>query len=215
MISLPDDECKHVKALRLREGESIFLSSGKGLAAEGRITFPGKKGVSVSITEFHDNPGEIERDVTLALGILSNKDRFEFALEKSVELGIKNFIPLITERCQKKTVKYERLQAKAIAALKQCKRGCLPEIKEAQNISDVLSSATSGTQFVLANEYGDNPRDFIFREKLILFVGPEGGFSEEERKLIENMNADKLALGNRRLRAETAALAGVSFACCY
>lgn len=212
-LILPEEETKHVKALRLKEGEKIFLTNGKGTGAEGIIFFPGKKAASVHIEKQIQNPGEISRNVTLALGILTNKDRFEFALEKAVELGVKRFVPLLTERCQKKKVNPERLQAKAIAAMKQCRRGVLPEILRPFSPKDIDKLTEENTQVVLANEYGKPVGKFGFSDDVLLLIGPEGGFTPTERDIFERMGAEKISLGNRRLRAETAAISGISFAC--
>jgi 16S rRNA (uracil1498-N3)-methyltransferase len=212
-IQLPKDECQHLKALRLRTGDSIMLTNGIGLGADGIIEINGTKQAQVRINHFFEEMGEIERNVTLALGILSNRERFEFALEKAIELGVKTFVPLITKHCQKNIVKHERMQAKAIAAIKQCKRARLPEIAEPISLVSFLESIPSDTQLVHATQFGNPAREFQFHSNVIMFVGPEGGFAPEEEELLTKKNASPINFGNRRLRAETAAMIGTAFAC--
>lgn len=212
-ISLPKEECHHLKVLRLHNGDDVMLTNGIGLGADGIIEIDGLNHALVRINAFFEEMGEIERNVTLAMGILSNRERFEFALEKAIELGVKTFVPLITKHCQKKLVKHERMQAKAIAAIKQCKRARLPEITEPISLVKFLKTIPEHSQLVHANQFGSPARNFQFQENVVMFVGPEGGFSPDEEDLLTQKNATQINFGNRRLRAETAAMIGTAFAC--
>ncbi len=212
-LVLPEDESKHIRSLRLRHLDRIMITNGKGLVANATLDLSEHKHAKANIDELMKNEGEIERDVTLALGILSNKDRFEFALEKSIELGVKSFIPLITQRCQKTTVKTERLNSKAIAALKQCKRAFLPTIEQPITLTEYINTLDNDVQIVQANQFGENVSNFHFDKKVVMVIGPEGGLSPEEFTFLIDSGASKVNFGNRRLRAETAAIVGTAFAC--
>ncbi len=212
-LVLPEDESKHIRSLRLRHLDNIMITNGKGLVANATLDLSVHKHAKANIEEIIRDAGEIERYVTLALGVLANKDRFEFALEKAVELGVSKFVPLITQRCQKKTVKLDRLHAKAVAALKQCKRAVLPTIEHPMTLSDYIETLDSDIQIIQANQYGENVNDFEFGQNIAMIIGPEGGLSPDEFTLLINSGARKVNLGNRRLRAETAAIVGTAFAC--
>lgn len=212
-LYLPEEESKHIKVLRLKQDDEIMITNGTGLLVTARIDISSKIQTLAKIIHKHENYGEIQRNVTLALGILKNRERFEFAIEKATELGIKRFIPLITNRCQKASIKKERLVAKAIASIKQSKRAYLPIIEDAITLEDYLRSLDEKQQIVQGNQHGVAVTEFDFGESVSVMIGPEGGFANNEFELLQKYNAQKVNYGNRRLRAETAAIVGIAFAC--
>ncbi len=208
------EESKHLKALHINSGDNILAVNGKGFAFELLINRLNKNDYSASVVRILENYGENEYKLGLAIGILDDSSRLEFALEKSIELGISDFYPLITKFSQKKNVKVERLVAKSIAAIKQCKRSKLPIIHPATKLDNIFLDSIINTQIILADEHGDDPRNTCMNSNRIVFVGPEGGFNQSEIELIKSKNPILWKFGNRRLRAETAAVAAISFASC-
>jgi 16S rRNA (uracil1498-N3)-methyltransferase len=203
---LSNDEAKHAKALRVQTGDEILISNGKGNIAKCKFETINKYETKLSLIEFLDNSNENKIYVHAALGILDNKDRFEFALEKAVELGCHEFTPLITDYSSSKKLNINRLNSKALAAMKQSKRSFLPRINQPTEIEDLINSTVS--QIIIADINGKP--NISIDENVILFVGPEGGFSEKEIKLINSKNSIKMSLGFTRLRAETALIASLS-----
>ncbi|MBI5324647.1 MAG: 16S rRNA (uracil(1498)-N(3))-methyltransferase [Ignavibacteriae bacterium] len=200
------EELKHIKALRIGTFEKLLATNGKGLSAIGKISIDSKKPL-FNPEEFFENTGENNFKSGLALGILDNKDRFEFALEKAVELGINDFFPLISEFTQRKTVNIDRLKSKAISSMKQCCRSFLPLIHEPVTIEELNNQSISYERVVLADINGKKFESFEQEISTLVIVGPEGGFSNNEIEKIDNdKRLIKLNLGNRRLRAETAAI---------
>jgi 16S rRNA (uracil1498-N3)-methyltransferase len=210
LLEIAEPEFSHIKALRLKEGESCYLTNGKKLGGIAELIAYSKKSCTLKVTKTIENMGETGTEVILALGILSNRERFEFALEKAIELGITEFIPLTTKFSQKDKINVSRLEAKAIAAIKQCRRSYMPIIHSQMNIEKALEYCKS-EQIILADYNGvtANQIEIPIKKKLCFFVGPEGGFSDEEIASISK-DAIRLKLGIRRLRAETAAIAAIS-----
>ncbi len=202
-LVITGDEYTHAKALRLSIGEQLQLTNGKGITAVCNIIEITKKNLIVHIEsiQLHTQPS---RKVTVALGILDNRDRLEFAVEKAVELGVTDFIPLQTQFVQRRAHGIQRLECKAVAALKQSKQPFLLHIHPVQTLQEVLNSYSTTTK-VLADEYGNTPSGI--ENDILFLVGPEGGFSDAEKKLILSQpNVQQWKLANSRLRAETAAI---------
>ena len=142
------------------------------------------------------------------MGVLDNKDRFEYALEKCTELGMTDFYPFYTKFSQKKHLKVERLEAKAIAAMKQCKRSRLVRIHDTIKAGDLIGIFAEYKRIVVLDEAGYHPRLGDKGADTLVVGGPEGGLSDEEMQAIYSLGAEGWNLGARRLRAETAAVLG-------
>lgn len=211
-FEVPDEEARHLKALRINTGDIVQATNGRGLVSEMLIERLGKTEFLASPIRFVENFGEPDTFISIGMGILEDKDRMEFALEKSIELGAKEFFPLITDFTQKTKFNNERMNAKAIASIKQCKRACLPTIHEPLSFSQMMLKLNSFDTIILADENGVSPDKEHISGKVLLLIGPEGGFSERELSNLSSPEIIKWALGNRRLRAETALIAALSFA---
>lgn len=212
-IEIKGDEAKHIAALRLKQNESVYLINGKSLAAIAYLQERTKTSFIFYITQYIENLNEINVKIGLALGILESRERFEFALEKSIELGIYDFFPLITDFTQHRTINPERLHNKAIAAIKQCQRSRLPEIHQPQTITQLLQDRQVYSSIILTDIEGERPISAPILYPTLILVGPEGGFSDNEIKLIkEDERTIIRKLSPRRLRAETAAVVAVSLA---
>ncbi len=203
-LVIPYEESQHIKALRLKVGDNISVINGKGIIANCNLIDINKNQSSIQVNSVEFNVGETSINISVGIGILDNRDRIEFALEKAVELGVNHFYPLITDFTQRKTINIDRLQQKGIASLKQCKRSVLTEIHKPIKISELVESFNNFDYIILADEFGHKPSSLSAKNVLIL-VGPEGGFSKNEIEIIKkSANTICWNLGNRRLRAETA-----------
>ena len=94
---LMGDELKHARALHLQKDESVLLTNGKGLSAECLVINCSKNDLTLKIIKYLENYGENTIRISLAIGVLNDRERFEFAIEKAVELGVNEIIPLITQ----------------------------------------------------------------------------------------------------------------------
>ncbi len=210
-IVIPMEEAKHIVALRLKPRERLLATNGLGLMALVEPLQKDKMHFTAIVNSFFPNQGENNRNVSLAIGLLDDRARFEFALEKSIELGINEFIPVKSQFCQKVKYKHERILAKAVASMKQCKRSLLPKLYEPLNFSDLINIFPNYDTIILADENGTLPNLQNSASKILVLIGPEGGFSPKEIEEIKLHQVSLWNLGIRRLRAETAAIAALSF----
>ena len=217
-LEVPKDEAKHLKVLRTKDNEEILITNGKSLAAIATVKRTNKNDFVATVKQVIPNFGELDFSVSLAIGILDSQSRFEFAIEKCIELGVSEIFPLILDFSQQKKINHERLVVKSIATIKQCKRSKLPIIHFPQTVKELLekiSISPEKYQIILTDENGETPANTRechasltmpdSNKNTIIFVGCEGGFSEKELLLFPQ-NTVRWNLGNRRLRAETAAI---------
>lgn len=212
-IIVANDEAKHLNALRLKEGDSVLVTNGKGICAESIIIKINKSNFVAGIEKVLPNYGELPFSLGLAIGILSDRSRLEFALEKAIEFGATDFFPLITEHTEKKFLNTSRLVNKAISAMKQCKRAKLINIHEPIVFDNIDYILPQFNNLILTDTEGAPPEIIKKLESTLIFVGPEGGFSEKEIQHLKNQeNFISWSLGVRRLRAETAAISALTIA---
>lgn len=209
-ISLIGEEAQHARALRLRTGEYVLLSNGCGLCAEALVEDLTKNELRCNIRLILPDYNELSYHSIVALGILDNRERMEFALEKAIELGATDFVPLLTHHSEHNRTRPERLIAKALSAMKQTHRARLTKIHAPMSPKALLQMIPAQTTIILADAEGNSPSTYS-AENVCLCVGPEGGFSDEEQVFFSSYSpAMRWRLAPTRLRAETALIAGVS-----
>jgi 16S rRNA (uracil1498-N3)-methyltransferase len=213
-LTIIDDEAKHVsRVLRKQPGKEIYVTDGEGNAYRTLITNVSKTLINCDVLEKFTMLNEPLRKVRLYQALLKNPDRFEFVIEKSVELGVSIIQPVITQNVINKTSdRTERWQSIALAAMKQSQRCVLPKVLSPLAFEECISSANSLLKLI-ADERADaktvQPGNFgIIPESADLFIGPEGGFTLEEIKYAESKGFRILNLGPRKFRSETAAILG-------
>lgn len=203
---VPIDEVvrRHVAALRLRDGEHVRVLNGRGLVGLCGVVRRGTD-IQLAVHEVETRPRPAS--LTLVMSNLDNRDRFEFALEKAVELGVTCFVPLLADRCQHQRVSMDRLRAKAIAAVTQCGVAWLPELLAPVTIDGV----TWGSTVIVGDDRGARPSQDVLSADVTVIVGPEGDFTDREKAILDGLpQTQRWAVGSTRLRAETAAIALVS-----
>lgn len=209
-LSIVDDEAKHLaRVLRKKAGEDIFVTDGEGNLYKTKITNIAKELIDCSIIEKFYGLNEPETKITLYQSLLKNPDRFEFVIEKAVELGVYSIQPVVTENVINKTTnKADRWQSIALAAMKQSQRCVLPKIHEPINFAEALSSITSGDKLIAHEKAVSEPFTGIgiSGKEVNLFIGPEGGFNDEEITAALDKGFITLNLGPRKYRSETAAI---------
>ncbi len=210
-IEIDGEEFRHFRALRGQKGKLITIVNGKGLAAIGYCKEITKQKVVIKVNNFVEKLGEIDKHISLAVGILDNKDRFEFALEKGIELRISKFIPLKTEFTQRRQIDQGRLERKAISSMKQTVRSYLPSITSPTDFDTLLKNFNDYEIVFVLDRSGEREIPKKNFESILIVVGPEGGLSEKETNLCKKKrNTKVVSLGDFRLRSETAAISFLS-----
>lgn len=212
-LQLPEDEARHaVRVLRKRAGDEIAVVDGAGSWHRVRLDHTGKDRAAGTILETRQGVGEPSYHLTVGLGLLKNRNRFETFLEKAVELGVRRIIPLHTNRTEKESLKERRAENILVAAMKQCGRSRLPELTDPMALPTALN-ASECDQVLICHGRAPAERSLhrVVAEvsgdaRILVLVGPEGGFSEEEVRSVQAKGGIPVLLGRRRLRAETAAV---------
>jgi len=211
-VILPEDEAHHLRSvLRVQERDEVVVVDGEGGWYRTRIDHLTQEQVVGTILETRQNVGEPDVHVTVGMSLLTKRSRFETFVEKAVELGVARIVPLHTRHTEAETLRRTRLRNVMIAALKQCRRTRLPTLAESQSVDQVLDTAEADMRFLCHGGNDRPPLNEAVRAagvggRVLLLVGPEGGFAPAEVERAENADCIIVSLGRRRLRAETAGL---------
>ena len=202
--------------MRAKPGERVTLFDGSGAEFEARVETVGRSSVELSVLERAEVDRELARRITLAVA-LPKGDRQRWLVEKATELGVARLVPLVTSRgvAQPVEAAVARLRRAVIEASKQCGRNRLMEISQAVGFAEFVRQEARGTERWIAqpgDTVGDeHPRLAAQSRDLIVAIGPEGGFTEEEVRAALDAGWKSLDLGPRILRVETAAIAVVAW----
>ncbi len=215
-IKIFGDEYNHIKnVLRLKCGEKITVSDGTGTDYTAVIDSFESNSVVASILSSQSSTTEPPIDVVLYQGV-PKSDKMDLIIQKSVELGIKKIVPVLTERTIVKfenekdiNTKVSRWQRIALEASKQCNRGVVPVIERPMAYSNAIeSSKDSDLRIIPFENEKDNTLKSILKcdskKSISFFIGPEGGFSEDEVIRAKLSGVVPVTLGPRILRTETA-----------
>ena len=199
-------------SLRKKENEIIEIINGSGEKFQAKIVECSARIFSVLPIEKIETDVEYDDlQVTIAIAVLNKSSKMKLLVEKLTEIGISKFIPLITERTSFPKAKTESLQASMISALKQC-----GGTKKVEIISQVELEKFVTTEDFTEKYFADIDGkilsvDYIGENsKLLITIGPEGGFTEKEKKLLIQNHFKPIRLNKRILRAETAAIVAAS-----
>ena len=199
------------KVLRKSEGDEVAICNGSGLMLSARIVSISKKQTVLEKIEILAQEKVNTNKLILAVAPTKNIDRYQWMIEKCTEIGISKIIPFYSKHSERRRLKVDRLQLIALSAMKQSKSLFLPEIIEPISFKDLLKME-SVKQKCLA--YMEEETTSIAKlisnlnrkEELLIAIGPEGGFSEEEVQQAKTNGFAPISLGSKRLRTETAAV---------
>jgi RNA methyltransferase, RsmE family len=220
-ITDPDDRKHITKVLRLGTGDTLNVSDGLQFEYIVEISEIGRDYIESRIVDKQSFAREPDLKLTLYQGI-PKQGKMETIIQKNVELGIDSIVPLFTDRTvvvdhgnfHKKT---ERWQKIADEAVKQCKRGIIPQIKREVNFKEMLNDLDKYELIIFPYENEENYsiKDFLRGmgkkpRNAAIIIGPEGGFSDHEAELLKNAGVRSVSLGKTILRTETAGMAAVA-----
>jgi 16S rRNA (uracil1498-N3)-methyltransferase len=210
-LVITGEEFKHIRALRICKGDKVCIVNGKGLAAFALVIDLTKTFCKAKIISYVEELGEIDQKLDLALGILDNKERFEYAFEKGVEFRISGFYPLVTKFTQKNTIDEQRLIRKGIAALKQTLRSKLPTINPPLAYRDLTRRFKEYDKVYIFDKSGHKFELRKILNSVLVIVGPEGGFDSSEIKAATRYkNVEVVKICDYTLRSETAVVGALA-----
>jgi 16S rRNA (uracil1498-N3)-methyltransferase len=209
-VVLDEDTSKHVvQVLRMQNGEQLQLTNGKGNLFTAAITDDNRKKCTVTIIKTINHQLSTVNTV-IAISLLKNTTRFEWFLEKATEIGVTEIIPLICERTEKTNFKMERMKSILVSAMLQSQQCWLPVLHQPAPFK-TLQELEMQQKFIAHCEDENNKVSLTSKllnpstSKLIL-IGPEGDFTKNEIELALQNNFIPVALGETRLRTETAGI---------
>jgi 16S rRNA (uracil1498-N3)-methyltransferase len=208
-LSLDGEEFAHLThVMRKKVGDTIGVVDGRGNLYEVEITEIVRRSARCSIRSHSFRRGEPQRHLHLGVGILKNSSRFDYLVEKATELGVERITPLLTERTIPRHAKTDRWQKIALAAMKQSGRSVLPGISGLTGLPDfVVAAPTTAMKLLPHMDAKTEPGSVTSNgNHVVVCIGPEGGFTEEEVSMAVAAGFVSVSLGPLRLRTETAAL---------
>ena len=207
-VILSEEASRHcIQVLRMKEGNKVQLINGKGSLYTAMIVNADKKRCSLRIEETSYQPQD-DRKICVAISLLKNANRWEWFLEKAVEMGVQEIVPLLCERTEKQHYKWERLQGIVVSAMLQSRQVWLPRLQQPTTYTEALSTSENFTQNFIAHCAGDADKKelsrLLIQNKTQILIGPEGDFTEKEIQFALQHNCQPVSLGSTRLRTETA-----------
>jgi 16S rRNA (uracil1498-N3)-methyltransferase len=207
---LPEQEALHcIRVLRLKEGDAIRLTDGKGYFYDAVILQATPKNCKVEITK--TTPAVSSRNGKIEVGLAPTKniDRMEWFAEKATEIGIDKIGFLQCRYSERKDIKLSRIEKIMISAMKQSMKATLPGLEDLTDFKKMISRDFPGQKFI-AHCYPEEKEPLCEAYKpgsdTLILIGPEGDFSKEEVALALKNGFRAISLGESRLRTETAAL---------
>ena len=208
-LSLSDSEHNHLtKVLRKKVDDIVYLTNGKGYLFEAVIVQINLKDTKLRILSSLKKP-KMNYCLNVAISPTKKNDRFEWFVEKAVEIGVSSITPIISTYTERKTLNYSRLNKIAVSAMKQSFQTYLPVINPMIDFKDYLKTNQSSNNYIAhCNQSGKNHLSRCIEKKSDsnIIIGPEGGFNNDEIKLAMNFNYIPVSLGSNRLRTETAGI---------
>jgi 16S rRNA (uracil1498-N3)-methyltransferase len=213
--TLDENESRHcIRVLRMTTGSRLRLIDGKGSLYEAVITSPDPRRCTLSITGVTREFETRNYRLHIAISPLKNYERFEWFIEKSVEIGVDEITPLLCDNTEKPGIKRERVTNLIISAMKQSLKSTLTILNEPASFADFINAEREGRRMIAhcSTESARSRIGDVCRkgENVTLLIGPEGDFSLNEIKEAAAAGFAPVHLGSSRLRSETAGVA----ACC-
>ncbi|HWB26081.1 MAG TPA: RsmE family RNA methyltransferase [Chitinophagaceae bacterium] len=206
---LSEETSKHcIQVLRMKPGEQLEVTDGRGKIITSTITAADKRACIVN-AESVRTAEKPAKHICIGISLLKNAARFEWFLEKAVELGVSEIIPLLCTRTERQHFRHERLKGIVVSAMLQSQQAWLPVLHEPVALAK-LAGSTQQTQKLIAhcaNTHKQTINSPGIENDILILIGPEGDFTQEEIDNCLTLGFIPVTLGNTRLRTETAGIA--------
>ena len=217
VVELPDNVVRHLNVLRVKNTEEIVLFNGNGKAYPALPEVLEKRCVSVRILREEATDNESPLNITLVQAV-SAAERMDFTLQKSVELGVAEIRPVISERCvvrlsgERAEKRVARWQEIVVSACEQSGRNIVPKVLPLTTYVQALQQLPQETNKLLMSLNRAQKLSDVRPQsgKVVFMVGPEGGWTEKEEQQAFDAGFQSVTLGKRVLRTETASLAAIA-----
>lgn len=217
LYTLNEEESKHcVKVLRLGEGDTLHVTDGKGNMHHCRVVTANAKHCTIEIISTEEEFEKMPYELTMAVAPTKNIERFEWFLEKSTEVGVTRFVPIVCDHSERRIIKHDREERVITSAVKQSLKAYHPTLDELTPVRKLIDEPFEGAKFIAHCDSSFDEKGFeraylpsIIKknEKILILIGPEGDFSPEEITFALENGFRPISLGQQRFRTETAAVA--------
>ena len=210
VYKLDEEESRHAqKVLRLKLGATIQLTDGLGRFYDVRLTNTESRQCEFEVLKSEPAPSRNYK-IHVAIAPTKNTDRIEWFVEKAVELGIDKISFILCKNSERKSINLDRVETKAISAMKQSRQAYLPVIQELKPFTQIIAESDEEEKFI---GFVDEQNPLLLKNlakastSYLVMIGPEGDFSAEEMRDALQKGFVKVSLGPTRLRTETAGIA--------
>ena len=212
-------ESRHIiKVLRKKEGDLVYITNGKNLLFEGEITQANDKKCRVQIKKVTSQESTRNYTISIAISPTKNNTRYEWFLEKATEIGVDYIYPIICDHSERKIIKVDRMNKVLQTALKQSLQFKLPILNETITFKELIKQESKSEnpnnkkeKYIAVCDFEENKTHHLFSNvklgtNIVIVIGPEGGFSSNEKALALDNSFIPVSLGTNRLRTETAGI---------
>lgn len=208
-----------LNVLRMKDGAPILLFNGRDGEWQAKLVAQGRKKAALEVvSQTRPQPPVPPHDLQYLFAPIKQA-RMEYMVQKAVEMGVSTLQPVLTEYTQLRKLNSDRMEAHAVEAAEQCGILNIPEIREPATLKDLIENLPADRRLLFCDEgeESQNPLTMLSSleghqpHKLSVLIGPEGGFSPQEREMLRALpNVTPIPLGPRVLRADTAAVAALA-----
>jgi 16S rRNA (uracil1498-N3)-methyltransferase len=209
LITVTPEESRHISVLRIKPGDSLFITNGLGLMCKAIVADSSAKAVQIQIMERYANYQKQRYFLHIAIAPTKQTERLEWFLEKATEIGVHEITPVICQQSERKELKTERLFKILQSAMKQSLKAWLPILNEPVFFEHFIKTASGNHKFIANAVAGENNhlKNFIKKnEQCLVLIGPEGDFTAHETEAAAKNGYQAVSLGESRLRTETAGI---------
>jgi len=208
LVVLSEETSKHcVQVLRMKPGEQMELTNGRGSLFTAEIVRDNKRACEVKIISERliDKPA---KHISIGISLLKNASRFEWFLEKAVETGVSEIMPLLCTRTERQHFRHDRMQGIVVAAMLQSQQAWLPALHQPTAVGTVAENATQHQRLIAHCQPGTKQaiKNLPAVNAVLILIGPEGDFTPDEINDCLTRGFVPVTLGDTRLRTETAGI---------